>query len=131
MVLETQAHPRLKPLLNPSQSATFSLILSSQRSKIQIRETEVVLMNFLSKTCSFFCLLAFLSTTIFTPAAHAENNQVLGEIELVGASKVEKTFGVWLDGQIRRIPEAELKGSKKLSVPPWRARDYRAPGRIP
>src|ERR1700721_1370895 len=83
-VLETQAHPRLKPLLNPSQSATFSLILSSQRSKIQIRETEVVLMNFLSKTCSFFCLLAFLSTTIFTPAAHAEKNQVFGEIELVG-----------------------------------------------
>jgi hypothetical protein len=74
-------------------------------------------MNFLSKTCSFFCLLAFLSTTIFIPVAHAENNQVLGEIELVGASKVEKTSGVWLDGQYVGYLK-ELKGSKKLLLLP-------------
>jgi hypothetical protein len=50
------------------------------------------------------------------PAAHADN-KVLGEIELVGASKVENTSGVWVDGQYVGYLN-ELKGSKKLLLLP-------------
>jgi hypothetical protein len=35
---------------------------------------------------------------MFSPSLHAQN-KVLGEVELVGASKVENTSGVWIDGQ--------------------------------
>jgi hypothetical protein len=42
---------------------------------------------------------------------------VLGEIELEGASKVENTSGVWIDGQYIGYL-SELKGSKKLLLLP-------------
>jgi len=44
------------------------------------------------------CLLVLLSSGMFSPSLHAQN-KVLGEVELVGASKVENTSGVWIDGQ--------------------------------
>ena len=47
----------------------------------------------------------------------AQSNQVLGEIELVGASKVEKTSGVWVDGQYLGYLK-ELKGTKKILLLP-------------
>lgn len=72
-------------------------------------------MNSLSKRYGL-CLLALFSIQIFTPAAHADN-KVLGEIELVGASKVENTSGVWVDGQYVGYLN-ELKGSKKLLLLP-------------
>jgi hypothetical protein len=49
-------------------------------------------------------------------ASYAEN-EVLGEIELVGATKVEKTSGVWVDGQYVGYLK-ELKGSKKILLLP-------------
>lgn len=73
-------------------------------------------MTFLPKMCAFFCLFALSSTPMFVPALHAENH-VLGEIELVGASKVENTSGVWVDGQYVGYLN-ELKGSKKLLLLP-------------
>jgi hypothetical protein len=73
-------------------------------------------MTVLPKMCAFFCLFALLSTPVFVPALHAGNN-VLGEIELVGASKVENTSGVWVDGQYVGYLN-ELKGSKKLLLHP-------------
>jgi hypothetical protein len=48
--------------------------------------------------------------------SYAEN-EVLGEIELVGATKVEKTSGVWVDGQYVGYLK-ELKGSKKILLLP-------------
>ncbi|HTU40445.1 MAG TPA: PEGA domain-containing protein [Candidatus Aquilonibacter sp.] len=42
---------------------------------------------------------------------------MLGEVELVGASKVENTSGVWVDGQYVGYL-GELKGSKKLLLLP-------------
>jgi hypothetical protein len=42
---------------------------------------------------------------------------VLGEVELVGASKVENTSGVWIDGPYVGYL-SELKGSKKLLLLP-------------
>jgi hypothetical protein len=59
-------------------------------------------------------LALFVSTFLFP--AHAENG-VLGEVELVGASKVENTSGVWIDGQYVGYLN-ELKGSKKLLLLP-------------
>src|SRR5213594_941513 len=44
-------------------------------------------------------------------------NDVLGELELVGATKVEKTSGVWVDGQYLGYLK-ELKGSKKILLLP-------------
>jgi len=55
--------------------------------------------------------LAFLSLLLVTPLL--AKNDVLGEIELVGATKVEKTSGVWVDGQYLGYLN-ELKGSKRI-----------------
>jgi PEGA domain len=49
--------------------------------------------------------------------AFAQTNEVLGEVELVGATKVEKTSGVWVDGQYLGYLE-ELKGTKKILLLP-------------
>jgi len=62
------------------------------------------------------CLLVLLSLQTFTPILRA-GNDVLGEVELVGASKVENTSGVWVDGQYVGYLR-ELKGSKKLLLLP-------------
>src|ERR1700686_3236888 len=53
---------------------------------------------------------------IFVTPLHA-GNDVLGEIQLLGATKVEKTSGVWIDGQYLGYLE-ELKGSKKILLLP-------------
>jgi hypothetical protein len=45
------------------------------------------------------------------------DNKVLGEVEFSGASKVENTSGVWIDGQYVGYL-GELKGSKKLLLLP-------------
>src|SRR2546430_14042670 len=55
-------------------------------------------------------------TFIFCVAAHADN-KVLGELQLEGATKVEKTSGVWIDGQYLGYLD-ELKGSKKILLLP-------------
>ena len=60
----------------------------------------------------------------------AQSNEVLGEIELVGATKVEKTSGVWVDGQYLGYLK-ELKGSKKILLLPRATRDCHSPGRLP
>jgi hypothetical protein len=44
-------------------------------------------------------------------------NQVMGEIRLEGKTKVEKTSGVWVDGQYVGYLK-ELKGSKKILLLP-------------
>ena len=44
-------------------------------------------------------------------------NEILGEIQLLGASNVEKTAGVWVDGQYVGFVK-ELKGAKKILLLP-------------
>jgi PEGA domain len=62
-------------------------------------------------------VFTFLSCLVlFVSAAYAEN-QVLGEVEINGASKVEKTSGVWVDGQYVGYVK-ELKGGRKLLLLP-------------
>lgn len=57
------------------------------------------------------CVLLILVATSYA------GNDVLGEIELSGATKVEKTSGVWIDGQYVGYLK-ELKGSKKILLLP-------------
>jgi len=52
--------------------------------------------------------------------------EVLGEIELVGATKVEKTSGVWVEGQYLGYLK-ELKGSKKILLCPGSHELYSMP----
>jgi hypothetical protein len=53
----------------------------------------------------------------FARSASAQRNEVLGEVELIGATKIEKTSGVWVDGQYLGFLK-ELKGSKKILLLP-------------
>lgn len=61
-------------------------------------------------------LLLTITALLITPAIYA-GNQVMGEIEFAGKSKVEKTSGVWVDGQYVGYLK-ELKGSKKVLLLP-------------
>ena len=65
---------------------------------------------------SVMCLLSLLFAPIFVGVLHA-GNDVLGEIQLLGATKVERTSGVWVDGQYLGYLQ-ELKGSKKILLLP-------------
>src|SRR5262245_23899262 len=60
----------------------------------------------------FLCLLVPLTRSLL-----AQHNEILGEIELVAAGKVEKTSGVWVGGQYLGYLN-ELKGSKKILLLP-------------
>src|SRR5215469_8631133 len=53
----------------------------------------------------------------FAGKVYAQSNEVLGEVELTGATNVEKTSGVWVDGQYLGYLK-ELKGSKKILLLP-------------
>lgn len=62
------------------------------------------------------CACFLVGFSLFALATHAEN-KVLGELQLQGTSKVEKTSGVWIDGQYLGYLN-ELKGSKKILLLP-------------
>src|SRR5438128_10980707 len=57
------------------------------------------------------CSLLFLAVTSYA------QSEVLGEIQFVGATKVENLSGVWVDGQYVGYLK-ELKGSKKILLLP-------------
>jgi hypothetical protein len=63
-------------------------------------------------------LLLWVVLLVFAlvPTTHAEND-VMGEIQFEGKSHVEKTSGVWVDGQYVGYLK-ELKGSKKVLLLP-------------
>lgn len=60
--------------------------------------------------------LLMLSALLLCPAIYADN-AVMGEIQFQGKSHVEKTSGVWVDGQYVGYLK-ELKGSKKVFLLP-------------
>jgi hypothetical protein len=62
------------------------------------------------------CVLVLLAS-ILIPTILRAGNGVLGQVDLVAASKVEETSGVWIDGQYVGYL-GELKGSKKLLLLP-------------
>ncbi len=61
---------------------------------------------------------ALLLSALFLPAACRANNAVMGELHLEGKSKVEKSSGVWIDGQY----VGYLKELKKLMLLPGKHR---------
>ena len=66
--------------------------------------------------------LLFAAACLFAVApagnfAFAQQNKILGEVELKGATKVEKTSGVWIDGQYLGYLD-ELKDSRKIVLLP-------------
>lgn len=61
--------------------------------------------------------VAIILTLLLHAATLFAGNEVLGEIELVGATKVERTSGVWIDRQYVGYLH-ELKGSKKVLLLP-------------
>lgn len=62
-------------------------------------------------------LLIVISTFWFCAPLYATENQVMGEILLQGKSKVERTSGVWIDGQYVGYLK-ELKGNKRILLLP-------------
>src|SRR5580692_3086962 len=61
-------------------------------------------------------LLMVVAALLLTPLLYA-GNEVMGELIFEGKSKVEKTSGVWVDGQYVGYLK-ELKGSKKVLLLP-------------
>ena len=59
---------------------------------------------------------AIHAPAIYVPVVHA-GNDVMGELQFEGKSKVEKTSGVWIDGGYVGYLK-ELKGSKKVLLLP-------------
>ena len=61
-------------------------------------------------------LFALFCTLLVSSGLEAQN-QVLGEVEIQGKTKVDNTSGVWVDGQYVGYVK-ELKGDKKLLLLP-------------
>jgi PEGA domain len=61
-------------------------------------------------------LLASL-LALFVPTVVVAQNQVLGEVKIQGKTKVDKTSGVWVDGQYVGYVK-ELKGDKSVLLLP-------------
>jgi len=61
-------------------------------------------------------VLLVVGSLLMTPAMYA-GNDVMGEVQFEGKSHVEKTSGVWVDGEYVGYLK-ELKGSKKVLLLP-------------
>lgn len=64
----------------------------------------------------WLCAILALSAFVLPPALLA-GNQVMGELYLEGKTKIERTSGVWIDGQYVGYLK-ELKGNKKVLLLP-------------
>ena len=62
-------------------------------------------------------LVCLLVSVLLLPAPMYAGNDVMGEIQFEGKSHVEKTSGVWVDGEYVGYLK-ELKGSKKVLLLP-------------
>jgi len=80
-------------------------------------------MNRTSKTWGFGSVIALAAVffSLATSVAAQENttasSKVMGELHFVGATKVEKDSGVWVDGNYVGFLK-ELKGNKKVLLIP-------------
>jgi PEGA domain len=71
----------------------------------------------ISRKAALAAFLTLLTSSLLFVASALAENGVLGEVDLVGASRVEKNAGVWIDGQYVGYLK-ELKGSKKILLLP-------------
>jgi hypothetical protein len=73
---------------------------------------------FATKPIRFLMVTLGLASLSFVPSsARAAQNQVMGELQFSGATKVERDSGVWIDGQYVGYLK-ELKGDKKIMLLP-------------
>src|SRR5260370_8237434 len=71
------------------------------------------------KSIKRFCKTVFFlgSSFLIFPSAMPAQNQVLGEVKLIGKTKADKTSGVWIDGQYVGYVN-ELRDANKLLLLP-------------
>jgi hypothetical protein len=62
-------------------------------------------------------MLLVLSSLLLAPAIYAAENEVLGKVDFSGKSHVERTSGVWIDGQYVGYLK-ELKDNKQVMLLP-------------
>lgn len=75
-------------------------------------------MNRARRTTSLiWTFLAIAACVLLLPSTVHAGNQVMGQLEFHGKSKVENTSGVWVDGQYVGYLK-ELKGDKKVMLLP-------------
>jgi PEGA domain len=77
---------------------------------------EVIMKKSLRGTHSLVWALFLLCALALSPAMYGEND-VMGEVQFEGKTHVEKTSGVWVDGEYVGYLK-ELKGSKKVLLLP-------------
>jgi PEGA domain len=70
-----------------------------------------------SKVVSLGIFFTALVAALFPAIAAAQNNRVLGQVEIQGKTNIDKSSGVWADGQYVGFVK-ELKGDKKLLLLP-------------
>jgi hypothetical protein len=70
-----------------------------------------------SRLFSLGIVLAATIAALFPSVAAAQNNRVLGQIDIQGKTNLDKSSGVWADGQYVGFVK-ELKGDKKLLLLP-------------
>jgi hypothetical protein len=64
-------------------------------------------------------VVVFLLALGVTSLSYAAENEILGEVQLRPAGKVEKSAGIWVDGQYLGFLK-ELKGNRKILLMPGR-----------
>src|SRR5579863_5400588 len=63
-------------------------------------------------------VILFTLCVLGVPSAlRAQENQVLGEVDFAGKTKIDRSSGVWIDGQYLGYVD-ELKGDKKVLLVP-------------
>lgn len=62
-------------------------------------------------------ILIAILIAVLLPSVVVAQNQLLGEVEILGKTKIDKTSGVWVDGQYLGYVE-ELTGDKKILLLP-------------
>jgi hypothetical protein len=70
------------------------------------------------QTARFLVVALMFALLVVVPhSTRAQQNQVMGELQFSGVSKIEKNSGVWIDGQYVGYVN-ELKGDKKIMLLP-------------
>jgi hypothetical protein len=69
------------------------------------------------KPCLWAWALVLAFASFLTTSVNARNSDVLGEVQFEGKTNVDKTSGVWVDGQYVGYLK-ELKASKKILLLP-------------
>jgi hypothetical protein len=65
------------------------------------------------KPCLWTWVLVLAFVSFLIGSVSAQNSEVLGEVQFEGKTNVEKTSGIWVDGQYVGFLK-ELKASKKV-----------------